>query len=178
MENFPMFSLPRSGNFFKLLFRKITLQTLGSTMHIWVDADSCPKAIKNILFKAATRTRLPLTLVANHPLHVPSSPFIKSILVPGGADVADAFIAERVLSGELVITDDLPLAAKVISKGAVVLTTRGKWLTPKNIGERLSFRNFKEELRGSGIDIGGPPSPSLRDRQNFANHLDHFLSGR
>ena len=145
-------------------------------MNIWVDADSCLKAIKNILFRAAQRVKISTVFVANRPLKIPRSSYLKSVLVSGGMDVADVFIIEQAKAGELIITDDIIFASKVIGKGAVVLNTRGKLLTKSNIGQSLTLRNFKEELRHSGVDAGGPSSPNLRDRQNFANQLDWFLT--
>jgi uncharacterized protein YaiI (UPF0178 family) len=145
-------------------------------MRIWVDADACPNVIKEILFRAAQRSQVSLALVANQPLRVPPSPYIKSLQVPGGFDVADNAIAEQVQAGDLVITADIPLAAKVVEKGAHALDPRGQLYTKENIKERLTMRHFMEDLRNSGVQTGGPPVLSQRDRQTFANVLDRFLT--
>lgn len=147
-------------------------------MQIWVDADACPKAIKEILFRAAERTAVPLTLVANQPLQTPPSRVIKSIQVAPGFDVADNEIVKRVSAGDLVITSDIPLAAEVIEKGAHALNPRGELYTTENIRQRLNMRDFMDTLRGSGIQTGGPPTLSQSDRQAFANHLDRLLASR
>ena len=147
-------------------------------LHIWVDADACPKVIKEILFRAAQRLKMPLTLVANHPLHTPPMPHINAIQVAGGFDVADKYIAEQVKPGDLVITADIPLAAEVIEKGGHALNPRGEFYTPDTIRQRLIMRDFMDQLRGSGINTGGPPAISQRDRQTFANELDRFLAQR
>ncbi len=144
-------------------------------MHIWVDADACPKVIKDILFRAATRTKISLTLVANQTLHVPPSPFIRSVQVPAGFDVADNEIVKRLIAGDLVITSDLPLAAEVIEKGGHVLSHRGEWYSAANIRPLLNMRDFMDNLRSSGIQTGGPPPMSQTERQAFAGHLDRFL---
>jgi len=144
-------------------------------MHIWVDADACPRVIRDILFRAAKRVKVTITLVANRPLRLPASQYIKSILVPSGLDVADEQILQLVQSGDLVITADIPFAAAVIDKGAVVLTPRGKVYTTDNIGEQLSIRNFMDELRGSGVETGGPSRLNNKDREIFANELHKFL---
>ncbi len=145
-------------------------------MQIWVDADACPKVIKDILFRAAERTKITTTLVANQLLQTPSSLYIKAIQVPAGFDVADHKIVEQVNSGDLVITADIPLAADVIEKGGHVLNPRGEFYTKDTIREFLSVRNFMDELRGSGVNTGGPSTLSLSDRQVFANQLDRFLA--
>lgn len=146
-------------------------------MKIWVDADACPVAIKEILYRAANRTEIELTLIANQMLRVPPSPWIKALQVPSGFDVADRRIAQEVVAGDLVVTADVPLAAQVIAKGAVVIDPRGELLDKGNIQERLSMRNFMETLRNSGVETGGPASLSAADRQAFANQLDRLLSG-
>lgn len=146
-------------------------------MHIWVDADACPTVIKDILFRAATRTKIPLTLVANQTLRVPPSPFIRSVQVPAGFDVADNEIVKRVAAGDLVITSDLPLAAEVIEKGGHVLSHRGEWYSAANIRPLLNMRDFMDNLRASGVQTGGPPPMSQTERQAFAGHLDRFLAG-
>jgi len=147
-------------------------------MQIWVDADACPKVIKEILFRVAERLQLPLVLVANHRLQVPPSPLITTILVTKGADVADQRIVEQIAAGDLVVTADIPLAAAAIAKGGHALNPRGEFYSPENIGERLSMRNFMSDLRADGVDTGGPPPLTQRDRQNFANQLDRFLAKR
>jgi len=150
----------------------------GIAFTIWVDADACPAAIKEILYRTAERLQIPLTLVANQFLRTPPSAWIRAIQVPGGFDVADAEIVARVQPGDLVITADIPLAAAVIGKSAHALDPRGELYTQDTIRERLSMRNFMDELRGSGVETGGPPGFSLSDRQAFANQLDRFLARR
>jgi len=145
---------------------------------IWVDADACPGVIKDILFRAAERTRVRVTLVANQWLRTPPSRFIDAIQVPGGFDVADSAIVERVRAGDLVVTQDIPLAARVIERGAAALNPRGERYTPDNMAERLSMRDFMEELRGAGVQTGGPAALHARDRQAFANQLDRWLAAR
>lgn len=145
-------------------------------MNIWVDADACPVVIRDILFRAAKRTNTPLTLVANQPMAVPASRFIKTIQVPRGFDVADNEIVRRVAAGDLVITADIPLAAEVVEKGAHALNPRGELYTRDNIRARLNMRDFMDTLRASGVNTGGPPALSQRDRQEFANSLDRFLA--
>ena len=145
-------------------------------MNIWVDADACPNVIKEILYRAAERVRLPLTLVANKPLRTPPSRFIKSVQVAGGFDVADNHIVDQIQSGDLVITADIPLAAEVIEKDAHALNPRGTFYTKENIKERLTMRDFMDELRGSGVMTGGPKALNQSDRQAFANQLDRFLT--
>ena len=145
-------------------------------MQIWVDADACPRVIKEILFRAATRTRTTLTLVANQMLAVPPSPFIRSVQVPAGFDVADNEIVRRLSAGDLVISSDLPLAAQVIERGGHVLSHRGEWVSAANIGALLNMRDFMETLRESGVQTGGPAPMSSSDRQAFAAHLDRFLA--
>jgi len=145
-------------------------------MRIWVDADACPAVIKEILYRAAERLRVSLTLVANQALRTPPSSFIKTIQVGAGFDVADNLIVQQLLPGDLVITADIPLAAEAIAKGGHALNPRGEFYTPDTIKERLTMRNFMDELRGSGVQTGGPPTLSQRDRQDFANRLDQFLS--
>ena len=147
-------------------------------MHIWVDADACPKVIKDILFRASTRTNIPLTLVANQMLQVPPSLYIRSVQVPAGFDVADNEIVKRVSAGDLVITSDLPLAAEVIEKGGHVLSHRGEWYSAANIRPLLNMRDFMDNLRASGIQTGGPPPMSQNESRSFAGHLDRFLASR
>jgi uncharacterized protein YaiI (UPF0178 family) len=143
---------------------------------IWVDADACPVVIKEILFKAAERTGVALTLVANRPVRVPSLPCINFVQVASGLDVADNEIVKRLDVGDLVITADIPLAANVIEKGGLALNPRGELYTADSIKSRLSVRDFMDTLRASGIDTGGPPVLNKGDRQNFANQLDRILT--
>jgi uncharacterized protein YaiI (UPF0178 family) len=147
-------------------------------MQIWVDADACPNVIKEILFRAADRVHVSLTVVANQVVRIPPSPYIKSVRVAAGFDVADKTIIQQAQAGDLVITADIPLAAEVIEKGGYALNPRGEFYTKDNIKERLAMRNFLEELRNSGVDIGGPSSLNQSDRQAFANQLDRFLTQR
>jgi uncharacterized protein YaiI (UPF0178 family) len=151
---------------------------LSDTPRIWVDADACPVAIKEILFRAAQRAQISVTLVANHALRVPPSPFIRSIQVTAGFDVADNEIVGQVAAGDLVVTQDIPLAAAVIDKGALAIHPRGELYTPETIKQRLTMRNFMEELRSSGVDTGGPSALHPRDKQAFANQLDRWLAQR
>ncbi|MES9992629.1 MAG: YaiI/YqxD family protein [Candidatus Thiodiazotropha sp.] len=143
---------------------------------IWVDADACPKAIKEILYRAAERVRIEVILVANQPLQVPGSRYIRTVQVAAGFDIADNYIVKRLQPGELVITADIPLAAEVIPKGALALSPRGTLYTKENIRERLNMRDFMDTLRGSGIQTGGPAALSQADRQAFANQLDRLLA--
>ncbi|PLX60720.1 YaiI/YqxD family protein [Sedimenticola selenatireducens] len=145
-------------------------------MQIWVDADACPNVIKEILFRAAERLEIALILVANQPVRTPPSRFIRSIQVAAGFDVADNEIIRQAEAGDLVITADIPLASGVIEKGAYALNPRGELYTRENIRERLTLRNFMDELRGSGVNTGGPPALDKGDRQAFANQLDRFLA--
>jgi len=145
-------------------------------MRLWVDADACPNAIKEILYRAAQRAGVELTLVANQPLRTPPSPYIRSIQVPSGFDVADNRIAELVEQGDLVITADIPLAAAVVDRGALALNPRGELYTEENIKERLAMRNLMDELRGMGEVTGGPAALGKKDRQAFANALDRLLA--
>ena len=145
-------------------------------MKIWVDGDACPVVIKEILFKAAERTGVQLTLVANRPVRVPSLSCINFVQVGAGLDVADNEIVKRLDVGDLVITADIPLAANVIEKGGLALNPRGELYTADSINSRLSVRDFMDTLRASGIDTGGPPVLNKGDRQNFANQLDRILT--
>jgi len=147
-------------------------------MQIFIDADACPKVIKEILFRAADRTKIQLTLVANKMLYCPPSPYIRAMQVPAGFDVADNKIAQLVEPGDLVITADIPLAADVIARGGHALNPRGEFYTRDTIQERLTMRNFMDGLRSSGVETGGPPTLSQKDRQAFANQLDKFLARR
>ena len=145
-------------------------------MHIWVDADACPKAIKEILYRVAEKRRIPVTLVANQPLWTPAVPLISTLRVGSGFDVADQEIVRQMQAGDLVITADIPLAADVIAKGGHALNPRGEFYTEDNIRERLAVRNFMEELRSGGVETSGPAPLHPRDRQAFANKLDQFLA--
>ncbi|GAB2180917.1 YaiI/YqxD family protein [Denitratisoma sp. agr-D3] len=145
---------------------------------IWVDADACPVAVKEILYRAAQRTRLVLILVANQWLKVPASPYIRAVQVPQGFDVADRYIAERVAPGDLVITADIPLAAAVIERQALALNPRGERYDGNNIGQLLDLRNFMDTLRASGVDTSGPAAFSAADRQAFAKQLDRLLAAK
>jgi len=145
-------------------------------MRIWVDADACPKAIKEILYRAVERTQISMTMVANKKLYIPESPLIDMLEVAAGADVADSEIVARMAAGDLVITADVPLVANVIEKGGHALNPRGTFYTEANVKQYLSMRNFMDELRGSGITTGGPAAFSNSDRMAFANQLDRFLT--
>jgi uncharacterized protein YaiI (UPF0178 family) len=144
-------------------------------MKIWVDADACPAVIKEILFRAAERTRTRLTLVANHSMRVPPSRYVDRLQVAHGFDVADAEIVKRLNAGDLVITADIPLAAEVLEKGGHALNPRGELYSSDDIKARLTMRDFMDTMRASGINTGGPPVLSQADRQAFANHLDKLL---
>ena len=145
-------------------------------MKIWVDADACPVVIKEIIFKAADRKKVHTTLVANQPVYTPRSPFIKSLQVSSGFDVADDEIVKRLEAGDLVITSDIPLAAEVIEKGGMALSPRGELHTEENIKARLNIRDFMDTMRASGIHTGGPPPLNQADRLACANHFDTLLT--
>ncbi|MDY0225198.1 MAG: YaiI/YqxD family protein [Desulfomicrobium apsheronum] len=145
---------------------------------IWVDADACPRVIKDILYRAADRRKVRLILVANSRFPVPKSEFIDFMQVGAGFDKADLAIVEQARDGDLVITTDIPLAAGVIEKGGLGLSPRGEMFTPDNIRSRLTMRDFLDEMRGSGVMTGGPSALSARDRQEFSNQLDRLLTGR
>ena len=145
-------------------------------MQIWVDADACPNVIKEILFRAAERLQIPLILVANKILQIPPSRYIRTMRVGAGFDVADNKIVREMESGDLVITADIPLAAAVIGLGGHALNPRGEFYSKENIEERLTMRNFMDELRETGVNTGGPATLSRKDRQAFANGLDRFLA--
>ncbi|OGA14041.1 MAG: hypothetical protein A3H32_16845 [Betaproteobacteria bacterium RIFCSPLOWO2_02_FULL_63_19] len=147
-------------------------------MRIWVDADACPLVIKEILYRAAERSQIPMTLVANRPLATPRSKFVRAIHVARGFDVADEQIIGRVAAGDLVVTADIPLAAKVIERGAHALNPRGELYTPENIGERLALRDFLTEQRSIGVHTGGPAALGQADRKRFADALDRLLARR
>jgi uncharacterized protein YaiI (UPF0178 family) len=145
-------------------------------MQIWVDADACPKMVKDVLFRAAERAKITTTLVANQSLATPPSRYIKMLQVKPGFDVADNEIVKRLSVGDLVITGDIPLASEVIGKGGHAINPRGELYTLDNIKERLNMRDFMDTLRASGIDTGGPAALNSRDIQAFANQLDKFLA--
>jgi uncharacterized protein YaiI (UPF0178 family) len=145
-------------------------------MNIWVDADACPRPVKEILFRAAERKQVPLTLVANQPLSTPPSKVIRSVRVGAGFDVADNHIVQHAEPGDLVITADIPLAAEVVAKGCTAINPRGERYTKENIRERLNMRDFMDTLRASGIDTGGPAAFGQKEKQAFANTLDRLLA--
>jgi uncharacterized protein YaiI (UPF0178 family) len=147
-------------------------------MKIWVDADACPAVIKDMLYRVADRVKIAVVLVANRPLRTPPSPFIKSVQVGQGFDVADRHIAEAVQPGDLVVTADIPLAAAVVERDAFALDPRGAFYSRENVRELLDLRNFMETMRSSGLVTGGPPAFGHADRQAFANRLDRFLAQR
>ena len=160
---------------------RVTLQPQPPStllMQIWIDADACPAVIKDIVFRAAERLEISTTLVANRMLRTPPSRFIRAVQVPAGFDVADRHIVDQVEPGDLVITADIPLAAAVLERDAHALNPRGEMYSAANIAERLSMRNFLEELRGSGVQTGGPAAFSAGDRQAFGAALDRFLARR
>ena len=145
-------------------------------MNIWVDADACPRPVKEVLFRASERLKVPLTLVSNQSQPIPSSPYIKTIRVAAGFDVADDEIVQLIVEGDLVVTADIPLAAEAIKKGGYALNPRGELYTEETIHDRLSMRNLMDELRGVGEITGGPPPFGRKDIQAFANQLDRFLT--
>ena len=145
-------------------------------MRIWVDADACPNTIKDILFRAAARTGIELTLVANQALQVPRMANVRALQVASGFDVADNEIVRLCEAGDLVVTADIPLAAEVIAKGATALNPRGELYTRENVRARLNMRDFLDTMRASGVHTGGPPALDQRDRQAFANALDRFIA--
>lgn len=147
-------------------------------MQIWVDADACPVVIREILFRAAERTGVLMTLVANKPIRLPVATNLRFLQVPQGFDAADKRIVELLVPGDLVVTADVPLAAAAIDKGGMALNPRGDLYTKENVRERLSVRNFLDELRSGGVNTGGPPALSQRERQMFANQLDSWLAKR
>jgi len=145
-------------------------------MQIWVDADACPNVIKEILFRAADRVAVQVVLVANQFIQVPRSPYIRTVQVTAGFDVADNYIVQQAAPGDLVITADIPLASEAIDKGCLALNPRGELYTEENIRQRLNMRDFMDTMRASGIDTGGPPAFSQADRMAFANQLDRLLA--
>jgi len=147
-------------------------------MKIWIDADACPNVIKDIVFRAAERERIDLTLIANQAMRLPQSQYIRFVQVPAGLDVADKRIVELMAAGDLVVTADIPLAAAVIDKNGIALNPRGELYTKENIRERLSMRNFMDDLRSGGVNTGGPPPLTSKDKQQFANKLDSWIAKR
>ena len=147
-------------------------------MQIWIDADGCPNAAKEIVFQASARLSLPVRLVANRALALPPSPLISLVQVKAGADVADSYIAQHVVAGDLVVTGDIPLAAQVVARGALALDPRGELHTADSIGERLAVRNLMEELRWAGVSTGGPAAYSTADRRRFGQALGRLLAQR
>lgn len=145
-------------------------------MQIWVDADACPGEVKELLFRAAQRRQIQVTLVANQSLWTPASPYIATVLVSDGANVADRKIVELVSPGDLVVTADIPLAGDVVAKGAHALNPRGELYTDGNVGDRLAMRNLLDEMRGAGHTLRGPSGFTAKDRQAFANELDRWLA--
>ncbi|MCP3140199.1 YaiI/YqxD family protein [Pyxidicoccus xibeiensis] len=145
-------------------------------MKIWVDADACPGPVRDILLRAVQRLKVPAVFVANKGLSLPRSELVSTVQVGAGLDVADRHIAEQAQKGDLAVTQDIPLAAQLVPRGVVVLDPRGELFTPENIDERLSVRNFMQELRESGVTTGGPAGFSPKDSQRFANALDRELT--
>ena len=145
---------------------------------IWVDADTCPKPVKDILFRLAERKEIMVTFVANQRLRLVESPFIQLIQVGYGVNIADDEIVNKCEDGDLIITADIPLAARIVAKGAQALDPRGKIYDKSNIGQLLDMRNFMDEFRGSGVETGGPPSFGQKERFKFANELDRFIAQR
>ena len=148
----------------------------SAVMQIWVDADACPVEAKEVLYKVVKRLQIPLTLVANQMMWIPKSELIRFELVGTGADLADRRIVELLSAGDLVISSDVPLAAHAVAKGATVLDPRGDVLTGENVGARLAARNLMDDLRGSGMQTGGPAAYSAKNKQDFANQLDRLLT--
>ena len=147
-------------------------------MKIWVDADACPKPVKDILFRLAERKKIIVTFVTNQRLILAKSPFIQLVQVGYGENIADDEIVNKCSDGDLIITADIPLAARIVAKGAQALDPRGKIYDENNVGQLLDMRNFMDELRGSGVETGGPPSFGQKERFKFANELDRFIAQR
>ena len=145
-------------------------------MKIWIDADACPKVVKEVIFKASFRLNVPVCLVANSYMAIPQHPLISFIQVDQGADVADFYIVQNVAEVDLVITADIPLAGLVVEKGAIAINPRGERYSEENIRQRLAMRDFMDTMRSSGIQTGGPPPLNQTDRRNFANELDRWLA--
>ena len=149
---------------------------ISTTARIWVDADACPNVIKEILFRAAERTGVTVTLVANRAIAIPRIPSLHLLQVSDGFDVADRQIVERTRAGDLVITADIPLAAQIIAKGGEALNPRGERYSPDTIRGVLTMRDFMDTMRASGMVGGGPPALTQADRNAFASHLDKWLA--
>ena len=145
-------------------------------MKIWIDADACPKIVKEVVFKASFRLKISVCLVANSYMSVPQDPLVRLVQVEKGADIADFYIVEHVDENDLVITADIPLAALVVDKGAIAINPRGELYTEENIGERLSMRDFMQGLRDSGMDTGGPPPLGPKDKERFVNSFNQILT--
>ena len=145
-------------------------------MRIYVDADACPKVIKEVLYKVVKRVKIPMVLVADQYLHIPQSEYITAMQVPSGIDAADEKIVEIMEPGDLVVTADIPLADQVVSKGGFAINPRGELYTEQNIKERLAVRDMMAEMRSSGLEFGGPPAFSPKDKEKFANQLDRFIT--
>ena len=145
-------------------------------MHIYIDADACPKVIKDVLYKAVERVQVHMTLVADQFMRIPQSQYVKSVKVPSGIDAADDKIVELAEPGDLVVTADIPLADLIVSKGAFAINPRGELYTEQNIKERLAVRDMMAEIRSTGVEFGGPPAFNPKDKQNFSNALDRFLT--
>ena len=156
----------------------MTATVQESSMQIWVDGDACPVEIKELLFRAAIRVKMRLTVVANQSLRIPKSEFLSLLVVTSGANIADKQIVELVQAGDLVVTADIPLAAHVVQKGGIALDPRGRRFTEENIGERITMRNLLDELRGNDLITGGPAPFGPKDKQAFANQLDRLLAKR
>jgi len=146
-----------------------------ATARIWIDADACPRDVKELVFRAGERLRLPVMVVANKAMQVPNSPLVSMIQVRGGPDVADDHIVQHALSGDLAVTADIPLAARLVARAVITLNPRGEEYDAENIGERLSVRDFLSEARDNGIVTGGPSAYGPKDKQRFANALDRAL---
>lgn len=144
-------------------------------MKVWIDADACPRAVKEIIFKASFKRELHVILVANSFMSIPHSPHIRFIQVEAGDDMADSYIVEHVEEGDLVITADIPLAAFIVEKKAIGINPRGELYTEENVKERLSMRNFMSELREAGMDTGGPAPFGVKDRESFANSFSKII---
>ena len=145
-------------------------------MRIWIDADACPKIVKEVIYKTSARLQIPITLVANSYLSIPMSPLINFVQVEQGDDVADFYIIEHMNIEDLVITQDIPLAAEIVKKEALAINPRGEIYTEENISERLSIRNFMHDLRENGVNTGGPPALGPKDKEKFTNSLDRILT--
>ena len=148
----------------------------NSSFQIWVDADACPAPIKEILYRTARRLKLQVTLVANQSMRVPPSKLIRLITVPEGADVADDRIVEMLAPGDVVVTGDIPLAARVVGKAAIAIGVRGELLDENSVHDRLASRDLMEQFRSAGVDTRGPSPLTQKDIQTFANQLDRTLT--